>query len=95
MTRSRHAEKCDLPTKSIKIGTLKPLRFKGSSGAAGRIRTADLILTNWLGAFQPLISNAFRPFLLQKDEVGGTLCSVGSVQSFPRVGQRVGQTARQ
>ena len=45
MTRSRHAEKCDLPTKSIKIGTLKPLRFKGSSGAAGRIRTADLILT--------------------------------------------------
>ena len=46
MTRSRHAEKCDLPTKSIKIGTLKPLRFKGSSGAAGRIRTADLILTN-------------------------------------------------
>ena len=45
MTRSRHAERCDLPTKSIKIGTLKPLRFKGSSGAAGRIRTADLILT--------------------------------------------------
>ena len=61
------------------------------SGAAGRIRTADLILTNWLGAFQPLRFNAFRAFLLQKDEVGGTLCSVVSVCSFLRVGQRVGQ----
>ena len=28
-----------------KIETLKPLRFKGFNGAAGRIRTADLILT--------------------------------------------------
>ena len=28
-------------------------------GADRQIRTADLILTNWLGAFQPLISNAF------------------------------------
>ena len=73
----------------------KTLKSEDSSvfrGAARQIRTADLILTNWLGAFHPLIFNAFRPFLLQKDEAGGTLCSVGSVQSFPRVGQRVGQT---
>jgi len=70
----------------------KPCGSKASLGAAGRIRTADLILTNWLGTFQPLRSNAFRPFLLQKDEVSGTLCSIVSVCSFPRVGQRVGQT---
>ena len=61
-------------------------------GADRQIRTADLILTNWLGAFQSLIFNAFRPFLLQKDEVGGTLCSVVSVCSFPSVGHGVGQS---
>ena len=33
----------------------------------------------------------FPAIFLQKDKVGGTLCSVGSVSSFPRVGQRVGQ----
>ena len=60
-------------------------------GADRQIRTADLILTNWLGAFQPLRFNAFRAFLLQKDEVGGSLWSIVSVQTFPRVGQRVGQ----
>lgn len=47
-----------------------------------------------LGAFQPLLSNAFGPFLLQKDEVVGTLCSIVSVCSFPRVGQRVGKFER-
>lgn len=39
-----------------------------------------------------MIFNAFRPSLLQKDEVEDTLCSVVCVRSFPRVGQRVGQT---
>nr|WP_326215825.1 hypothetical protein [uncultured Oscillibacter sp.] len=66
-------------------------RFQVFSGAAGRIRTADLILTNWLGAFQPLRSNAFRAFLLQKDEVVSALCSIVSVCSFSRVGHGVGQ----
>ena len=65
MTRSRHAEKCDLPTKSIKIGTLKPLRFKGSSGAAGRIRTADLILTKRPWRFFLTIFSALSPYPLQ------------------------------
>ncbi|OUQ76291.1 hypothetical protein B5E43_12270 [Flavonifractor sp. An100] len=68
-------------TEKSKIATKKPQKPKFSRlfGAARQIRTADLILTNWLGAFQPLIFNAFRSFLLQKDEVGSTLYSVGSV----------------
>ncbi len=35
-------------------------------GAAGQIRTADLILTNCRRAFQPLLFKAFRQFFVQK-----------------------------
>ena len=43
------------------------------------------------GSLPPLVFQGFRSFFPEKDEVGGTLCSVVSVRSFPRVGQRVGQ----
>ena len=65
MTRSRHVEKFDFPTSLIKVGTLKPLRFKGSSGAAGRIRTADLILTNAKIQFFITIFRTLWPHPLQ------------------------------
>ena len=39
--------------------------FKGF-GAAGQIRTADLILTNSFGSFNPLRCKAFERFLLRK-----------------------------
>ena len=42
-------------------------------GAAGQIRTADLILTNCRRAFQPLLHKAFRRFFVQKDEVTACL----------------------
>ena len=42
------------------------IRFQGFSGAAGRIRTADLIRTKCLKAFHPLPCKAFRCFFLQK-----------------------------
>jgi hypothetical protein len=35
-------------------------------GAAGQIRTADLILTNHRRAFQPLLYKALRRFFAQK-----------------------------
>ena len=35
-------------------------------GAAGQIRTADLILTNHRRAFQPLLYKALRRFFVQK-----------------------------
>ena len=49
------------------------------------------IRTNWLGAFQPLIFNAFRPFFLQKDEVSGTLMFIVSVRSFLKCSPSQGQ----
>ena len=42
------------------------MRLQGFSGAAGRIRTADLILTNRFGALQALLCKTFRHFLTQK-----------------------------
>ena len=44
----------------------KPEDLSAFSGAAGRIRTADLILTKCLKAFQPFPCKAFRCFFLQK-----------------------------
>ena len=41
-------------------------RFQVLFGAAGQIRTADLILTNCRRAFQPLLYKAFRRFFVQK-----------------------------
>ena len=41
-------------------------RFQVLFGAAGQIRTADLILTNCRRAFQPLLFKAFRQFFVQK-----------------------------
>ena len=40
--------------------------FRCFFGAAGQIRTADLILTNCRRAFQPLLYKAFRRFFVQK-----------------------------
>jgi hypothetical protein len=47
--------------------------FRCCSGAAGQIRTADLILTNHRRAFQPLLYKALRRFLSKKDEVAACL----------------------
>ena len=41
-------------------------KFSMLFGAAGQIRTADLILTNCRRAFQPLLYKAFRRFFVQK-----------------------------
>ena len=67
------------------------MRFRGFSGAAGRIRTADLILTNCLKALKVLFSSAFRAFLFQRYMLFGTFRSIVSIRSFPRVGHGVGQ----
>ena len=50
----------------LKEKTSKPCGFKVFHGAAGRIRTADLILTNCRRAFRPLLHKAFRQFFIQK-----------------------------
>ena len=91
MTRSRHAEKCDLPTKSIKIGTLKPLRFKGSSGAAGRIRTADLILTKRPRNFFLTIFRTLQPYPLQSARFPSLLKTKVSAHSAALCGWLCGQ----
>jgi hypothetical protein len=41
-------------------------KFSMLFGAAGQIRTADLILTNHRRAFQPLLYKALRRFFAQK-----------------------------
>ena len=61
-------------------------------GAAGRIRTADLILTNCSKAPKVLLSSAFGAFLFQKCVVFGAFRSTVSIRSFSRVGHGVGQT---
>ena len=66
-----HTQKCVFTTKKHR----KP-KFSMLSGAAGRIRTADLILTNCRRAFHPLLYKAFRRFLSKKDEVGNSLLHV-------------------
>ena len=68
------------------------IRFQGFSGAAGRIRTADLILTNCSKAPKVLLSSAFGAFLFQKCVVFGAFRSTVSIRSFSRVGHGVGQT---
>ena len=68
------------------------MRFQGFSGAAGRIRTADLILTNCSKAPKVLLSSAFGAFLFQKCVVFGAFRSTVSIRSFSRVGHGVGQT---
>ena len=67
-------------------------RFQGFSGAAGRIRTAGLILTNCSKAPKVLLSSAFGAFLFQKCVVFGAFRSTVSIRSFSRVGHGVGQT---
>ena len=62
-------------------------------GAAGRIRTADLILTKWLKAPKVLLSSAFGAFLFPRRVVFGAFRSIVSIRSFPRVGHGVGQVA--
>ena len=65
-------------------------RFSRIFGAATQIELADPHPYQLIGElFQPLIFNAFRPFLLQKDEVSCTLVSVGSVPPVSPCGVRV------
>ena len=52
----------------------------------------ETICANSSGTVQPLRFSAFRAFLARRDEVFHTLLSTLSTRSFPRVGQRVGQT---
>ena len=66
-------------------------RNKLFSGAAGRIRTADLILTNCSKAPKVLLSSAFGVFLFQRCVAFGAFRSMCSIRSFPRVGHGVGQ----
>ena len=66
-------------------------RFQGFSGAAGRIRTADLILTNCSRAPKVLLSSAFGAFLFQRYVAFEASRSIVSIRSFPRVGHGVGQ----
>ena len=47
--------------------------FRCFFGAAGQIRTADLILTKRRRAFHPLLYKALRRFLSKKDEVAACL----------------------
>ena len=70
-----------------------PTGKTGLSGAAGRIRTADLILTNSLRTSRSLIYKPFWAFLPRKDEASRPLFSVVSARSFPRVGHGVGQAS--
>ena len=67
-------------------------KFSMLFGAAGQIRTADLILTNHRRAFQPLLYKALRRFFCPKRMRSQPVCSIVSVRSFPRVGHGVGQT---
>ena len=67
------------------------MRFRGFSGAAGRIRTADLILTNCSKAPKVLLSSAFGVFLFQRCVAFGAFRSMCSIRTFPRVGHGVGQ----
>ena len=76
---------------SKKLKPLNPLGFKGFNGAAGRIRTADLILTNCSKAPKVLLSSAFGVFLFQRCVAFGAFRSMCSIRSFPRVGHGVGQ----
>ena len=62
-------------------------------GAAGQIRTADLILTKSRRAFQPLLYKAFRRVFCPKRIRSQPVCSIVPVRSFPRVGHGVGQNA--
>ena len=67
-------------------------KFSMLFGAAGQIRTADLILTNHRRAFQPLLYKALRRFFLsKKDEVAACLFHCFR-PLISRVGHGVGQT---
>ena len=80
------------PTRSASLINLFELGRIVHFGAAGQIRTADLILTNHRRAFQPLLYKALRRFFCPKRMRSQPVCSIVSVRSFPRVGHGVGQT---
>ena len=67
-------------------------KFSMLFGAAGQIRTADLILTNRSKAIQPLLYKAFWAVFCPKRMRSQPVCSVISVRSFPRVGHGVGRS---
>jgi len=63
----------------------------GDFGAAARIRTGDLILTNGSGTVQSTRKGAFLCCSLDRKLLFCTALSAASTGSFSRVGQRVGQ----
>ena len=81
---------CGLTFSETKQKPLKTQGFQGF-GAAGRIRTADLILTNCSKAPKVLLSSAFGVFLFQRCVAFGAFRSMCSIRTFPRVGHGVGQ----
>ena len=61
------------------------------SGAGGRIRTPDLLITNRFRYKNPGISKAFRPFSLRNQQLVTAVPSTVSTRKFRPVGQLVGQ----
>ena len=61
------------------------------SGAGGRIRTPDLLITNRFRYKNPGISKAFRPFFLRNQQLVHAVCSTVSTRKYRPVGQLVGQ----
>ena len=61
------------------------------SGAGGRIRTPDLLITNCPRHRNPTISKPFQPFLLQNQQLVHAVRSTVSTREFRAVGQLVGQ----
>ena len=61
------------------------------SGAGGRIRTPDLLITNRFRHKNPGISKPFRPFSLQNQQLVPAILSTVSTREFRAVGQLVGQ----
>ena len=61
------------------------------SGAAGQIRTGDLILTNRSGVYEALCSGAFELFSLRNSSRSDLLCNAAFNPDLHLVGQTVGQ----
>ena len=67
-------------------------KFSMLFGAAGQIRTADLILTKCIGVLRLAVFRAFGAFPLGILREVRPILSIVFVRSFPRVGLGVGQT---
>ena len=77
----------DTKEESLEIETIS----SDSRGAAGQIRTADLILTNRLIGVQTVINSCFGRFFVRPGVMNQQVVSGVFMGSFRGVGQRVGQ----